>query len=56
MSRDVFLGILSSNDGRSENRVGWSQTRGDGQTGEEVEFWYKGINEPSGDEPPLRER
>jgi len=55
MNWDMFLGIFTSDNGRSKNRVGRGEARGNGQTREEVEFGDKGINEASGNEPPLRE-
>ena len=44
MNWDVLLGILSSHDGRSKNRVGWGEACGNGQRREEVEFGNKGVN------------
>ena len=55
MDRNMLLSIFASDDGRSENGIGWSETCGHGQRREEVEFRDKGINEPSRDEPPLSE-
>lgn len=31
MSRDMLLGVSPSDDGRSENGIGWGEARGNGQ-------------------------
>jgi hypothetical protein len=56
MSRNVFLGIFTSNHSRGEDGVSWGETCGNSEGREEVKFGNKGIDEPSGNEPPLRKR
>lgn len=56
MSRDVFFGIFASDNGGGEDGVGWGEARGNSERGEEVEFGDKGINERSGNEPPLEKK
>lgn len=53
VSRDVLISVLSTDNGRREDRIGWRETCGDGQGGKEVELRNEGVNEPRGDEPAL---
>lgn len=53
MSRDMFFGVLASNDGGGKNGVGWGEARSNSKRGEKVELGNKGINECSGNKPPL---
>lgn len=56
MGRDVFFGVFASNYGRGENGVGRSEACGNSKRRKKVEFGNQGIDEPSGNKPPLKKR
>jgi hypothetical protein len=55
MARNVLLSVLTlSDDGRSENGVGWRDGGGGDKGGEELESGNDGVHEGGGNEPPQK--
>ena len=54
MSRDMFIGIFTTDDCGCKNGVGGCEAGCDDETREEVEAWDEGVDESRRDEPALK--